>query len=107
MPTAKLPGMGHCRHRPRWARPHPKDPTLGTFLQQDEVLVGFLQLHGMAQTWFPDVALTAVSEVHHLIFTDSRASRGLRWLLLFIKLMVCFLWISATAGSLILLRRGC
>lgn len=107
MPTAKPPGVGHCRHRQRWAPPHPKDLTVGTFLQQDEVLMGFPQIHGMAQAWFPDAALAAVRKVHRLIFTDSRASRGLRRLLLFIKLMVCFLWISATAGSLILLGRDC
>lgn len=79
----------------------------GDFSPADEVLMGFPQIHGMAQAWFPDAALAAVRKVHRLIFTDSRASRGLRRLLLFIKLMVCFLWISATAGSLILLGRDC
>lgn len=69
--------------------------------------------HGMAapqppcvQTHF-QTELLQLEEVHLLIFTDSRASRGLEWLLLFIKLMACFLWLPATAGSLILCRRDC
>lgn len=58
------------------------------------------------QTHF-QTELLQLEEVHLLIFTDSRASRGLEWLLLFIKLMACFLWLPATAGSLILHRRDC
>lgn len=100
-------GTARCRHRRTWARYHPRDPTVVTILWQDMVLPGFLQIHSAVQTWFPDVALAAVRKVHPLIFTDSRASRELKWLLLFIKLMACFLWVSATAGSLILLRKDC
>jgi len=105
MPTANRHGMARCRRT--WAPHYPRDPTTVTILWQDPSLPGFLQIHGAVQTWLPDVALAAVRKVHHLIFTDSRASRGLKWLLLFIKLMACFLWVSATAGSLILLRRDC
>lgn len=70
--------------------------TLGTLPQ---AVMGFLHTQGMAQTWLPDGALTAGGKVHHLIFTDCRASRGLKWLLLFIKLMVCFLWVFVQLGA--------
>lgn len=99
--NSKAARHGRGGHIPLQRIP-PSFPPL--ILQQDQVLGDFLQIHGLAQTWLPDVALAAVGKVHHLIFTDSRACRGLQWLLLSIKLMVCFLWISAPAGSLILLK---